>query len=162
MTNAIPWDDTPPPEQGKWLPIFRASPLAPARFFCVGSHIEGVWVHVVDERDRPCLGNADVCDHCRANRNRRWKGYIAVWVTEHSRIMLAEITADAARHSPLDLTPKGPDLRGKQIVLSRLGRHKNSPVRVAFGKDLMGSADLPEDVDVRAALRRIWGLPPQD
>jgi hypothetical protein len=154
----IPWDDTVPADTGKWYPIFRANPKASARFFCISRHVVGCWVHVINRRDEACFANGGACERCDLHISRRWKGYLAVWEPTYCRVMLAELTADAVRYCQTDLTVDGPDLRCREISLYRLGTAVNSPVRCHISQATIDDALIPESVDVRAALRRIWGI----
>jgi len=71
---------------------------------------------------------------------------------------------DAVRHCPIDLGPDGPSVRGKSVIVTRIGKHKNAPVRVEFTSTSLYEDQLPEPFDVRRALERLWGIgsiPPQ-
>lgn len=161
MSDASPrWDDDPPPETGKYIPIVRAKNKASLQLICLSHHCQGVWVHSIDKKDFPCTGKEAGCYHCERRRATRWKGYLGAWLERFSRLVLVEVTIDARRHCRLDIGRDGPDLRGRFITLQRLGDAENGPVRLDFTEATADEASIPAPFDERAALMRIWGISP--
>lgn len=160
----IGWAQEPPAGPGKYLPIYRAQTTGSFDVYGINDHITGAFLHVIDERDVPCLGSCLTCDLCKQGRSKRWKAWLPAWEPRYCRVVLLELTADAVRAAGDDLAVNGQSLRGRCLRVFRLGRDgkkpraKNAPVRVFITEDVMTDDQLPERIDCKAALRRLWGM----
>jgi len=156
------WDNCPDKSQSKFIPIFSA--IGPNKFWlvAVNDDVLGVITHWIDNRTRPCYGKENGCACASQLLERRWKGYLGAWEPRVGRLYLAELTIDAYRHLPIDLGPGSAGARGRTFALYRAGRKSNSPVRIEIGTVVVPEAELPSRINVKDALRRIWGvLPPK-
>lgn len=155
-TDHIAWDAAPPPDDGSYIEIAPAPCFGCTLLVCISTSVVGVWTHYIDGRTVPCTLPSGSC-RCRPEKlAKRWRGYLATWQPREDKRYLVELTADAYRHTNVDLADMTLELRGLLINLSRAGRSKRSPVRVNFTTATYALPDLPPEPDVRAALERIW------
>jgi hypothetical protein len=152
----VQWDDDPPPEDRKFVPIISPKGSESVRGIIVSHRMYGVWTHYLERRTVPCTGHQGLCQECEDKVPRRWKGYVGIWLPGACRYAIAEITADAARHCP-DIKAKGCNLRGCLIRVFRIGAHKNAPCRVELAPPPKASI-VPREFDVQMSLYRIWGM----
>jgi hypothetical protein len=136
----------------------RPKPNVSIKGHIVNPFIEGVGLHWSPslERNLACPGEGCKEDHVK--RPPRWYGYLAIMDRGLGKIVLAEITYQAAKDNPL--LDKGQDsLRGLVLTLKRYGNAKRGRVRAEiepFHRDL----GLPPAIDVRKALVHIFGFEP--
>jgi hypothetical protein len=175
----VSWNGLPPstPRLQPDIPIFSVPAGGQAFLRCLAD-AQGVWVHWVENRSTPCLG--DECCWC-PSVPQRWKGYVPalLWRVTHDpqrghvgrwTPVVLEITEGIADQL-------GGNLRGKILDLSRPGQRRNSPLRVVFLEQTRSvnddntvaratkvaalraaQAELPPAFDVRPILERVWGL----
>jgi hypothetical protein len=155
-SDPVAWDDEPPTEDRRFIPIVSPKPDASIRALIVGHKAYGVWTHFLEGKTHPCTGNAATCQGCIRKISKRWKGYIGVYLPAVSRYAIAEITAEAVRHCPA-LTGKSASLRGRMIRVYRNGRHTNAPCRAEI-EDQAQRGFVPPDFDVPAVLLRVWSV----
>jgi hypothetical protein len=128
----------------------------------ITSHqILAVWTHFRSDvphhepRTKPCVEPQIQCEGCRRNLRRIWKGYLGCYLHSSGKPFVAEITAEAARQTPL-LT-SGADLRGMLIRLVRPGRSRRGRVW-AYLSQPARQVDLPPPMQLVPILARLWGF----
>lgn len=159
--------DIPPPD--KWLqnpeppgrdkqciPLIRAPQAGTVEAALLDGHVHGIELHVIDQRDTPCAGTDCTYQFNGQHRGTRWKGFMAAFDLNHGRKCILEITAEAYRHYQDHLRQSIPLERGVMVSLRRLGKQRNSPVKMDVRQAYVESDDLPDTFDVLDALFRIW------
>ena len=158
----------PPPPEAKYIPIWQPKPGCPLRAMFVSSRLVGVYLHWDEDptykgkgRNVPHVDPPSECRWCRLPQSKRWHGFAGAWVPEFSRYCLLDITASALHECPKLHPAALIDLRGRGVILRRIGKHSNSPVTAELAELPMPADRVPKDIDVPAVLRRLWGLPPE-
>ena len=139
------------------IPIWSPKPREIIRGVILSTRYTGVWTHFIDGRTQPHLNDDKLCPGCLLGRSKRWKAYIAVWSERFSRVGLFELTTEAVRTCPAFLNEQN-NLRGWKIALERKGIQPNSPVHADLTR-MDPSPKLRPDIDVLAALTKIWNSP---
>jgi len=157
--SAISWAGTPDPEQRTMYPIYTPKVGRDVMVVILGACLHGVFTHFYENQSRPCISPADACEGCIAGRNRRWKGFLAVWDRAKGRLALAEITQEAYLRCPAFESYKGA-LRGKTLRLVRAGTANNARVTATIAMYAGPPGSLPPAFNVQSALERIWFTKP--
>lgn len=158
LLDKIDWAVPAPEDTTPWVPII--SPKAGGameRAMIVCPHVVAVDTHYLRNRTKPCLGMANGCEGCSFNLPKRWKGYLGCWSVHMSRYVLGELTKAASTDLRPLINDRAKSLRGLELIMWRVGAHKNAPVKaridpLPFGKKI----ELPEPFDIRLALLKIW------
>jgi len=158
--DPINWNNTPPVDPAKMIPIVSAPSYGKVHGICLSEDITGVITHFLDRRTIPCVRRENSCGGCAASCPKRWKGYFASWCPRVSRMSLVEITYDCYRSMAVDLSPGKVHFRGLAFTLYRVGKKSNAPVRIDWGTVPVPLEEVPKAFDVKTALRRIWGILP--
>jgi hypothetical protein len=161
----IRWD-APCPPPGLVFPIYRAVAGATIRLVALNEGAERTRVHFLPPgtggprgRTVPCVGKEHGCWCGHGPLRRQWYAYLGCWDPHVCRRVIAEITPEAYRLSSLDLSGEVLSVRGQRLRLYRRGASVHAPVRVEWDPAVESEiADLPDPIDVRSALRHIWGL----
>lgn len=154
----INWADVPSPDDERPMMLIVSAPTESfVDLVILSDHVEGVWTHWHEGRTIPCQsGQGCVCETMEIAC--RWKGYLGALLVHSRAIVLAEVTAGAARSAglgPIDIHPV--TLRGLPMRLRRARRDRTGKVVV----ELATAKRVPEDLlprrpDVRHELARIW------
>lgn len=155
---ASAWDHRPPPAQPTGIEVLWPRPKQQLCGWIITSHMEGVYTHYHFGRSLPCIGRDNGCEYCGPRSSRRWQGYIGIYDRRQSRVCIAQITKEAARNCP-SLSEPTESLRGKYLVLERVGEARNAPV-VARVETRPSVPELPAPIDVRHVLSIVWGFHP--
>jgi hypothetical protein len=152
----IPWSSRPPADGCvKFIPIFRAPETGTVRAVVVCPDLIGCWVHWAP-KTLPCLGDKDACPLCDARIPKRWVGYLGCWLPESDRLVLLEVTRDAALACPELDDGLLPDLIGWRVSLSRAAPTKSGRVVIQFEGQVDDLCSLPPPFDVKEVLRHVW------
>lgn len=148
--------DEPPPKDKTYIPLIRAPQAGTVEAALLDGHVHGFALHAIDGRDTPCAG-----EHCQyrvgsQHRGTRWKGFMAAFDLRMGRRIVLEVTGEAYQHYLDHMRQNIPLERGVMVSLKRLGRAKNSPVKMDVRQAYVESDDLPDTFDVPAVLYRIW------
>lgn len=158
--DGMPFDTAaePRPASKKWIHIASPKPGAPLRGLITGVSVTGVLTHWVDGRTVPHRRNPAQCAGCIMSIGTRWRGYLDLWLPEAERYIVSEITQNCVDYCKA-LSPKsGVNLRGRMIVLRRNGKSANSPVAAELSALPVPADQVPDEIDVVAALCHIWGI----
>jgi hypothetical protein len=162
-TPNIVWTSDPPPPEGRYIPVIRANAAGPMTFAATGSAIIGTDLHWDPKagkagRTFPHYEPADTCPLCARAMARRWRAYLSCYSEHMGRSVLMELTPDAVRNCLAIREPGEEGLRGKLVTIRRAHPTKFARVIVSVGDLWSKWRNLPDAVDVRAALMRLWGL----
>jgi len=116
----------------------------------------GCFTHFYAGRTVPCTG--DKCEACQAGASARWHGYVAAIEQKTNEPIVFELTA-AAAESLAAYRAKHGTLRGCDILATRVSPRPNARVRLQMRPHDLSRTDLPEPLNLRAALCHIWGIP---
>lgn len=141
-------------ESGPSIKIVKIRPNNPVKGFFLSDFVHAVKTHWIGGRTKPCIGPGNGCDCGKTGIPIRPKGYIAVTLDTSGKVWLLEIT-EKAFDSNLRLCATS-GLRGLYFEARRLGANINSGLEVSIYDNKRYSGTLPEDIDVRAVLCRIW------
>lgn len=120
------------------------------------------WIKEIG-RHQPCLGEPH-CEHCRARRGKRRKGYIAAQYCSSKLLFVLELTDKALHEIDAVLNQRG-SLRG--LVLHAY-RKRNSKGEASKNAEVIiewqGTSDakLPEAFDELPHVMRMWGWDADD
>jgi hypothetical protein len=155
------WPNRPPPRRMAYIPLLSPKPLQEVKGIVLQADITGVLTHFFEGQTAPCFKGQIFCPGCEAGRPVRWKGYLPVLQWLNRKPGLLELTEEAVRTNERLLVGGSP-LTGMVVTARRIGKQKNSPVRVSF-EDGSPHMNLPVPFDVHTVLLAIWGvaLPPQ-
>jgi len=143
--------EMPPPSV--FVPIFRPKPGEEMRFIALNSTIEVVWLHWINTRTAPCIGEEAGCPYCN-DQIARWTGFLGVLQVGTWKQGILELSAEAVRRCP-QCNPII-HLRGRTLTYKRLPGRENARCVLAIG-DLSPMLDrVPPEFDVRGFLRRLW------
>lgn len=159
IRDRINWDEQPPDPNVMYCPIL--SPSAGQRIVCYvcSPGMVGVKTHWIGERTTGCIGRANGCEGCLANRSSKWKGYVGVWRPDDCRCWLAEFTPGSMRDVGSILLLKSNNVRGYRLTLSRPGTSPKGALRAALEAPPHGKpwvSELPYPWDVRDSLMLVW------
>lgn len=146
----------PPPKRPLFIPIYRAPIRGVVCAVGLTPKIWGCMTHFVDLRTIPCTG--DNCKHCHS-QVARWRGFIGCWSDATQRKCILEVTAGAVDACGPDIWDAPYSFRGRVLTLSRRTARKHSPVQLLISSERRDESQLVGEVDVVAALRRIWSIP---
>jgi hypothetical protein len=148
------WTNNAPDEADRYTAtLIRVKPGRPIRGICASPHMLGCWTHWFGGRTIPC--DQPDCIPCESQTSRRWHAYLHLWspASHHSAIL--EITALAAR----ELEPyieQHHTLRGAEIDVQRSNQRPNSPLIIVARPADLQRFQLPEPLDIIAAMSRMW------
>lgn len=108
--------------------------------------------HFVDGKTVVCL--EDDCEHCDARRASRWVGYLEV-LGHRKAHHLWEVT-EGLFYSLWMQVKDMTNLRGYHVKCYREWGEKNAPVLGKVTDQIQPPPDLPEPLDLREQLQRIW------
>lgn len=159
--NASAYDgrwDGPPPKRATWVPIYRAPVRGVVSAVATTPKVWGCMTHFLELRTVPCHGHD--CDGCR-QQLPRWRGFIGAYSESTMRPCLLEVTPSAVETCGVDLWDAVYSLRGRVVTISRRTPRRQSPVLLRIGDVSRAAEHLYAEVDVAAALRRVWSIPGQ-
>lgn len=148
--------DEPPPKDKLYIPLLRAPTMGSIEAALLDGHVHGFHLHAVNERDTPCAGRDCQYRYNGQHRGTRWKGFLAAFDLKVGRKVVLEVTGEAYQHYLDHMRQDIPLERGVMVSLRRLGRARNSPVKMDVRQAYVESDDLPDTFDVPMALFRIW------
>lgn len=144
------------PLERQWHQVVYPRGQSPLKCVALSDSVEGVWTHWDDQIERTvCCYDPAKCVFCQTKQQRRFTGYLAAFLLPTRDLVAVSVTDHAARQlRDLGLLDSG--IRGKQVTLFRVLKHKNAPVHVEVApwptKD-----QLPKPFDVRPHLTRLFG-----
>jgi hypothetical protein len=159
-----------PKVEDRWIAILNPKPGRPITGTIITERPLWVLTHWVnptgipkDGRTRPHLGTDDTCPLCLSlDQKPRWVGYIGVWLVNPARYVMFQLSLHSAQTCP-PLEPDATlDLRGRSIVIKRVGAAANSPVMAQLGTDPTALELLPPELNMRPALLRLWDVRSSD
>jgi len=153
--NALGWQDTPDPYRAVMIPIYSAKVDRPVNGVILSPALVGVKLHYFDQRSRPHIEPANLCEGCQRAIDLRWKGYLGCWDRHKGRLFLAEVTTEAYEKCGSFKEYKD-RLRGLVVQLVRNGASKNARVSAKLSMWAGPANELPPAFDVKEALERIW------
>lgn len=161
----IRYDPNAPAPLQRWVHIAIPKVGKPVQAVLVGEALVGVWTHwwspdrTVQPHSIPCVLPRESCDLCAMPRHQaRWTGYVAAWQQRPiQRYCLVQVTPHAVWSCPELVRPHLGTLRGLAITLRRDGRCPNSAVVAELSHSPIAAESLPDPIDVREALLRLWG-----
>lgn len=142
-----------------FYPLVRCRPGVPIRGVCINPALYGVPCHYADGRTVPCVRRWGPCGPCVDGLRQRWYGYLAYLEGMSGRICLVEVTKEAAVGCEL-LSTAGETLRGRPFTLKRNGESKRARCSLEFSA-IVPAKRLPDAIDIRQALSRVWGFIPE-
>lgn len=161
--DAVDFDAPLPDDRTPYIPITSAKVGGSITVLLVSSKLFKVNTHYVHGRTKPCTLQKDAkgklisrCEGCELSLAKRWKGYFGGWLAGPCRYTLVEITTQAAEDNRAVLFDPDMDFRGKEIILTRVGKKVNAPVKIEFRAGRTKKEDVPAEFDVRKALCRVW------
>jgi hypothetical protein len=154
-----------PDPSSRWIYIVSPKPGSPVRLTMLAKEGVSVLTHWHSDlslsgkgRTVPHTTPDDSCPYCiEANQMPRWHTYIPCWWPASSRFVLADVTVYAAQRCPELVPGSGKNLRGSGLLLQRIGKNGNSPIRAEIERGTMTAEQLPPTFDPVAALMRLWG-----
>jgi hypothetical protein len=141
-------------ESGPSIKVVKIRPNNPVKGFFLSDFVHCVKTHWIGGRTVPCIGPGNGCDCGRTGVSIRPKGYIAVSLDTTGKVWLLEIT-EKAFDSNLRLSATS-GLRGLYFEAMRTGPNINSGLDIAVFDNKRFAGVLPQDIDVKAVLCRIW------
>ncbi len=156
-SQSIDWTDDQPDPDRKWYKIISVKPRERLSSIIISRKVVGVYTHWIDAGTQPHMKNEKLCQGCRMNIRKAWKGYLGVLWGLSGNITLLEVTPECVRLCPA-LQGKT-DLRGMNIVVFRRGVQRNSPMQAEVTR-MNQIKGLPPEFDLRFHLCRLWGLAP--
>lgn len=155
-----------PDPSRRYIPVVSPKPSAPLRMIVLGTSAIGCYVHWVPDLAKSGKGRTvphttpdDTCEVCvTRDQLPRWHAYLACWMDNPGRYVLADLTVYAIQTCPQLVPASGVVLRGRNLLLKRIGRNNNSPVAAELSDVTHPSDSLPVEFDVAAALARLWGV----
>lgn len=154
--DGVAWDDQPPPDDGRYIPIISAPAHGNITLTLVSNRIVGAWTHYIAPRTIPCTKGTGDCPCLADQLGSRWRGYLCAWEPQFGRLYLIELTANAVRTCNVEIADPATQLRGTVVKLYRAAKSKRAPVCLHVTNATIIDPHLPEEPDVRAALVRIW------
>lgn len=161
-TGRVVWSPAPDPDAGVYYPIKTPKPGKDVIGIVLSECIVGaVTYYVPPDREGseghslPCTCGESPCPGRVANRDHRWKGFLACWDRSSGRLFIGEVTKEAYLRCPQFEVWKG-QLRGKMLKLARSGTARNSRVTAAVTAPTGQLVGLPAAFNVQSALERIW------
>lgn len=160
----IRWDNAGPVRRPQKVTLLRPGPGETLRVALLSESFTGLWLHWVDGRTVPCLGEERGCPyHVSAEDwDLRWKGYAAC---ARSRVYpvqppLVEVTADAWNGCPILKQLSDARLcRGVMLELTRGrgGPRKRVTARLPDANRVVDHAgELPPSPDVRTLVMVLY------
>lgn len=157
----VSWTNGPPRKESRSMyQIVRSPQEGFLEVVSLSTDITGVFTHWLEGRTQPCTApNGCLCQSSALSS--RWKGYIAAALATNAKVVLVEMSAEAAGLIvPATRHLEAGGLRGHRIRLSRDRRRKGGAIvaRITSVERYPDRA-MPPDLDVRAELMRIWASP---
>jgi hypothetical protein len=152
--SGVAFDDNIP-NVGPEIFILRMKGARSLTFTIWGTQIRGIWIHWVGKGSEPHFRDAEQCEGCKKNKEKRWKGFLHCYCSEMRQEVFLELTPASAR-SLRDQLAERATLRGSVIQVKRTtadnGRLYISTLtpRIAEG--------LPPEKDPRPSIMRLWGV----
>jgi hypothetical protein len=151
MWGAVPDDDRP---DERHIDLRRVSAGESVTGMSLSRDLIGTFVHYTG-KTTPC--RKEDCYGCNAGIRRGFESYIALLMSQPSKIYLYALSDNASRE--LDKYWRiHRSLRGKRIVLSRRGEARNGKLSAWVKEPGVDPSTLPTEPDVFAIMLRIWGL----
>lgn len=156
-TPSLTWSTRPPTDKHQHVPIHRPRPAARPLTGIITSHdVLGVELHWLG-RSVPHVEPRSLCEGCKAERPRRWEGYVSVWNPRTNAQFLVALTPGVMPTVEHYLELHG-TLRGAAIALARPGGKPTSRCTLDLERADAPEAQLPKPPDIAHTLAHVWGI----
>ncbi|KKM74434.1 hypothetical protein LCGC14_1400340 [marine sediment metagenome] len=136
--------------------VNRAGPKGHEAQIILSHDVEGGYVHFARGRSVKCPKGP--CEHCKANSERRWRGYCVCANARNRELTLVELTAAAMK--PIDIYfRQHRTLRGALLTTKRIPEKPNGRLYATIVESAQAITSYPAVPSVRSLLRKLWGLP---
>jgi len=153
----LQFQSQPPMESTKSaFRLLRTPTRGKLELYITSPDLIGCWTHFWTGRTVPCTGPD--CEACQAGSSSRWHGYVAAVDVKTSEPVVFETTANAAEQLASYRT-KNATLRGCHCLASRTSPRPNARVRLLMKPLDLAHTNLPQPMNLQAALCHIWGIP---
>lgn len=141
------------------------TPFAEIRSPRYGAGVEGivicpkilmVWTHFYGNRTIPHLEDRTECEGCKAERAKRFKGYLGIYLRGTKEYILGEVTQLACEPWKGILQDPAVSLRGAHVRIERANRSPQSRVKMEIKLGVHDVDRLPPPFDILPILLNIW------
>jgi hypothetical protein len=155
--GSITWSNAPPrgTQEMAW-PMLRIPAAGAKGLIILSNDMLGTNTHYYGGRTTPCDGQN--CRACEDNSQKRWHGYLAVWMPKAAKKGILEIT-EAAGDAVAKAAEKRVSLRALSLAAQRVPTKANGKLVLQLTDSEWSPEGLPPAPDLRRILRRMWGLP---
>jgi len=136
--------------------LLRTPAKGKLQLLITSADLIGCFTHFFSGRSMPCTGQG--CEACAAGSSGRWHGYVAAIEQSSNEQIIFEVTA-AAAEALANYRAKHGTLRGCDCIAARVAPRPNARVRLHMRPLDLSARDLPQPINLPAALCHIWGLP---
>lgn len=136
------------------LDILRVEPGRPLAGIVLDQNPLKVFVHWWGGRTVPCMW--DRCEPCLAHRKPEWKGYFTIYSERTCGVAVVEVT-EACRDTLARWEQMHGRWRGAHVTIQRVGKEKNSRLKIAIAMGKIAAETLPEPIDLMDYMVRLWG-----
>lgn len=158
MSGDIAWTRFRSADQQKHgFELLRCGPTTLGPFAVLSKEPLAVEVHFWQGKSMPHL--TVNCPACAAKRPRRLRGYLAVWNEKHRTQYCLELTDGCIPRIQEHLDNFG-TLRGAWIRLTRPSGKANGKLFVHIERSSLSDALMPQPMNLRDYLIRIWQIDP--
>lgn len=148
-------DDGPPEDQLVGAPrIRRAPPKGALVGYITCERQRGSYTHHFQNRTQP--HEKTDCHMCAAGSRLEWHGYLSCYDPKTREEYVIEVTPAPGKVCKSWFRREGP-LRGLKFKLFRTVEKSNGRVMIQFEPRSHSDVVLPEPIDLRKYLERLWG-----
>lgn len=136
------------------LDLYRVEPGKPLVGIVLDTHPLKVFTHWWGGRTVPCLWND--CKPCGQHRKPEWHGYFTVYSPRTCTVAVVEATT-ACRDTMARWEQMHGRWRGAQLTLIRVGKERNSRLKMMVSSGNIPVETLPQPIDLMDYMIRLWG-----
>lgn len=145
-----------PPDKKSFIPILSPKVGQKIMAVAISNEILGIDTHYIDNRTRPCVCMENRCEGCLKKLPLRWKAYLGVQDIASGKLGILELTVGAWLDCS-ELRSKQGKLRGRELLLQRIGKSRTGKVQLMVGR-VREDLQLQKEFDVFGALATVWGI----
>jgi hypothetical protein len=160
MSRKLNTSSSPPRRSSVlWVECIRGNERQ--KFTVYSPVIFGVYQHWTGRRTVPCWENHELCQGGHRESTLKWRGYIHAWSYTRNSAVFVQLTGESI-DCWWNQIARGVSLRGQQIYVVR-SKADNGRLFVEVDKYSTRDANkLPEPLDPRESLFKMWGLDASD
>lgn len=158
--GTITWTSAPPvgTQEMTW-PVLRIPSSGAKGLIILSDQMLGTYTHYFGGRSNPCGDHQ--CKACEDGNQKRWHGYLGVWMPKAAKKGILEIT-EAAADTLAKMADKRVTLRALSLAAQRQPAKANGKLIIQLTESEWSADGLPPAPDLVRILRRIWGLQPEE